>query len=147
MTDKSMGTGVGMGIHTANIRKVYGWLWHSLREAQREVPLLRWLGLLAVVCAGAVAYLAACEGKSKLDLAVYAGTALLFALEIPVIYYLLFEIYRKHRTNAIYDSKRLADLIRKISSEEIDLRSESNLPSNGTYLVPPSKLAGFDGGR
>jgi hypothetical protein len=46
--------------------------------------------------------------------------AILFILAIPVIFYLLFEIYRKHRTDAIFDSKRLADLIRRISLEEIE---------------------------
>jgi hypothetical protein len=142
-----MGTGVGMGIHKANIKKVFGWLWHALREAQREVPLLRWLGLLALVCAGSAAFLAVSEGKTKLDMAVYGGTVLLFALDLPVIYYLLFEIYRKHRSDAIYDSRRLADLIRRIANEEMELRLGQETAANTAFLVPPAERAAFDGGR
>jgi hypothetical protein len=46
-------------------------------------------------------------------------TALLFVLVVPAIQYLLFEIYRRHRSDAIFDSKRLAEHIRTVAREEI----------------------------
>ena len=109
MSNKSMGTGVGMGIHRANIKKVYGWLWHSWMEARREVPVLRWVGLACVATAAAAIVTAFSGGGTRLQLVGYGVTAVLYALEIPVIFYLLFEVYRKHRTDAIFETVRSVD--------------------------------------
>jgi len=119
MKKDTMGTGAAMGVHNRDSRRVFPWLWHSWMEAQQELPLLRWLGLAAVASAALAIFLAAREGGGYVDMAVDGAMAVLFILAIPVIFYLLFEIYRKHRTDAIFDSKRLADLIRKISLQEI----------------------------
>ncbi|HTB21813.1 MAG TPA: hypothetical protein VK914_03810 [bacterium] len=135
MTNKSMGTGVGMGIHRTNIKKVFGWLWHSWMEAQHEVPILRWVALAALATAGAAVYLAFSEGGTRLQLVGYVATAVLYALEIPVIFYLLFEVYRKHRTDAIFDSKRLADLIRKLALEQIEAREDARNAVKKTFLI------------
>lgn len=132
-----MGTGVGMGIHSSNIKKVFGWLWRSWMEAQGEVPLLRWVSLAALATAGAAVYLAFSEGGSKLQIVGYVGTAVLYALEIPVIFYLLFEIYRKHRADAIFDSKRLADLIRKLALEQIEAVEEARSAAKKTFMFIP----------
>jgi len=137
MINKSMGKGVGMGIHSSNIKKVYGWLWHSWVEAQREVPLLRWVTLAALATAGVAVYLAFSDGGSKLQIVDYVGTAVLYALEIPVIFYLLFEVYRKHRADAIFDSRRLADLIRKLALEQIEAREEARNAVKNTFMLIP----------
>ncbi|HTB21788.1 MAG TPA: hypothetical protein VK914_03685 [bacterium] len=139
MSNKSMGTGVGMGIHRSNIKKVFGWLWHSWMEAQHEVPILRWVALAAVATAAAAVYLAYSEGGTRLQLIGYMATAVLYALEIPVIFYLLFEVYRKHRTDAIFDSKRLADLIRKLAIEQIEAREEARSAIRKTFLMMPHR--------
>jgi len=120
MKKETMGTGAAMGVQNKDSRRVFGWLWHAWLEAQAELPMLRWLGLAACVAAVMAVVLAARQGLGALDMAIDGATAVLFILVIPVIFYLLFEIYRKHRTDAIFDSKRLADLIRKISLEEIE---------------------------
>jgi hypothetical protein len=135
MINKSMGSGVGMGIHRTNIKKVFGWLWHSWMQAQHEVPILRWVSLAALVTAGAVVYLAFSEGGSGLQILGYVGTAVLYVLEIPVIFYLLFEIYRKHRTDAIFDSRRLSDLIRKLALEQIEAREDARRVVKKTFLI------------
>jgi hypothetical protein len=120
MKKETMGTGAAMGVQHTDSKRVFPWLWHSWMEAQEEQPLLRWLGLGAAAAAGLAVFLAVREGGGVVDMAVDGAMAILFILAIPVIFYLLFEIYRKHRTDAIFDSKRLADLIRKISLEEIE---------------------------
>ncbi|HXB96837.1 MAG TPA: hypothetical protein VNZ54_02215 [bacterium] len=119
MKKDTMGTGAAMGVQHTDSRRVFPWLWHSWLEAQRELPLLRWLSLAALAAAALAVVLAARQGGGILDMLVDGAMAILFILAIPVIFYLLFEIYRKHRTDAIFDSKRLADLIRKISLQEI----------------------------
>lgn len=140
MSNKTMGTGVGMGIHRANIKKVYSWLWHSWKEAQHEVPVLRWVALASVLTAGAAVGIAfTTGGATRLELIGYVATAVLYALEIPVIFYLLFEVYRKHRTDAIYDSRRLADLIRKLALEQIEAREEARSAVRKTFLMMPHR--------
>jgi|GEM_PF-4556727 hypothetical protein len=120
MKKETMGTGAAMGVQHTDARRVFPWLWHSWMEAQSELPILRWLGLGALAAAALAVFAAAREGGGWMDMAVDGAMAILFILAIPVIFYLLFEIYRKHRTDAIFDSKRLADLIRKISLQEIE---------------------------
>lgn len=120
MKKETMGTGAGMGVQNGDSRRVFPWLWRSWLEAQKELPLLRWLGLVALGGATAAVVMAARNGGGYLDMAVYGMVAFLFVAAFPVIFYLLFEIYRKHRTDAIFDSRRLADLIRRISREEIE---------------------------
>lgn len=120
MKKETMGTGAAMGVQHTDSRRVFPWLWHSWMEAQQELPVLRWLSLAALAAAVLAVVLAARQGGGVLDMLVDGAMALLFILAIPVIFYLLFEIYRKHRTDAIFDSKRLADLIRKISLQEIE---------------------------
>jgi hypothetical protein len=120
MKKDTMGTGAAMGVQHTDARRVFPWLWHSWMEAQGELPVLRWLGLAALASAALAVVLAVREGGGLVDMAVDGAMAALFILAIPVIFYLLFEIYRKHRTDAIFDSKRLADLIRKISLQEIE---------------------------
>ncbi|HTB33318.1 MAG TPA: hypothetical protein VK842_00500 [bacterium] len=109
-----------MGVQHTDARRVFPWLWHSWMEAQRELPVLRWLSVAALAAALMAVVLAAREGGDMVDMLVDGAMAILFILAIPVIFYLLFEVYRKHRTDAIFDSKRLADLIRKISQQEIE---------------------------
>jgi hypothetical protein len=120
MKKETMGTGAAMGVQHTDSKRVFPWLWHSWMEAQQELPVLRWLSLTALAAAALAVVLAAREGRGVLDMLVDGTMAILFILAIPVIFYLLFEIYRKHRTDAIFDSKRLADLIRKISVQEIE---------------------------
>ena len=131
MKKDTMGSGAAMGVHNGDSKRVFAWFWRSWMEAQAEIPLLRWLGLVAVAVAVLVVVLAARQGKGFIDIAVDGATALLFILAMPVIFYLLFEIYRKHRTDAIFDSKRLADLIRRISQEEIAANESSAAGRNG----------------
>ena len=120
MKKETMGTGAAMGVRPTDSRRVFPWLWHAWLEAQQELPVLRWLSLSALAAAVLAVVLAARQGGGFLDMLVDGAMAILFILAIPVIFYLLFEIYRKHRTDAIFDSKRLADLIRKISLQEIE---------------------------
>ena len=130
-----MGYGAGMGAHHIDAKRVFTWLWHSWLEALKEIPLLRWVALAALFAAGAALYLAASEGKSILDIAVYGMITLLFVLAVPVIFYLLFEVYRKHRSDAIFDSKRLADHIRKVAKEEIEANEEAKLALENTLMM------------
>jgi hypothetical protein len=120
MKKDTMGAHAAMGIRTANIKRVFSWLGRSLLEAQSEVPLLRWLIVAAMVIAGVVMAVAYAEGRTAVEISAYTATALLFGMLVAVIFYLLFEMYRKHRSDAIFDSRRLTDLIRKISKEEIE---------------------------
>jgi hypothetical protein len=120
MKKETMGTGAAMGVQNRDSRRVFTWFWHAWLEAQDELPMLRWLGLAAVAAAVLAVVLAAREGRGPLEVAVDGATAVLFILAFPVIFYLLFEIYRKHRSDSIFDSRRLADLIRKISKQEIE---------------------------
>lgn len=129
----SMGQGAGAGQQGTDAKRVYAWLWHSWLEAQAEIPLLRWLGLAALLCAAAVLALAVSEGKSALESVVYAMTTLLFVMVIPAIDYLLFEVYRRHRSDAIFDSKRLADHIRAIAKEEVELNEAAKLALEGGF--------------
>lgn len=124
MNKETMGNGAGLGNQHTNAKRVFGWLWHSWLEAQREVPLLRWLSLGAIGLGLLFVVLAAFEGESILEMIVYGITALMFWLMVPIIFYLLFEIYRKHRSDAIFDSRRLADTIRRIAKEEIEAAYE-----------------------
>jgi hypothetical protein len=124
MKKETMGTGAAMGVQHTDSRRVFPWLWHAWLEAQNEQPLLRWLGLAAAAAALLAVVLAVREGGGYVDMVVDGAMAILFILAIPVIFYLLFEIYRKHRTDAIFDSKRLADLIRKISLQEIEAQRD-----------------------
>ena len=135
MKKEHMGSGVGMGNHHTDAKRVFTWLWHSWLEAQRDIPLLRWVALAAFFAAGAALYLASAEGKTVLDIAVYGMITLLFVLAIPVILYLLFEVYRKHRSDAIFDSKRLADHIRKVARQEIEANEESKLALENTLMM------------
>lgn len=115
----TMGSGAAMGNQHTDSKRVFAWLWSSWLEAQKEVPALRWLSLLAVALGLFCVWLAAFQGGSVLEMIVYGLTALMFGLMVPVIFYLLFEIYRKHRSDAIFDSRRLTDMIRKLAQEEI----------------------------
>lgn len=138
MKKDTMGTGAAMGVQHTDSRRVFPWLWHSWMEAQEELPLLRWLGLAALAAAALAVFLAAREGGGFVDMAVDGAMAVLFILAFPVIFYLLFEIYRKHRTDAIFDSKRLADLIRKISLQEI----EAHRSGRGRMEAPDDSESG-----
>jgi hypothetical protein len=137
MKRSAMGNHAATGIHPTHATRVFAWLWHAWVEAQHEIPLLRWLALSIVAAAGVAVYLAVQEGKTALDIAVYGGIVLLFALAISANLYLLFEIYRKHRSDAIFDSKRLAHLIQKIAQEEIEAHEQAKLAGENTLLMPP----------
>lgn len=116
----NMGHGAGSGTHGTSVLRVYGWLWHAWLEALKEVAGLRWLALAAVLCALGLMSLAVAEGKSALEICAYGGTAFGFVAALAAIQYSLFEIYRHHRSEAIFDSKRLADHIRAIVKEELE---------------------------
>jgi hypothetical protein len=120
MSKETMGSGAAMGNQHTDAKRAFGWLWHSWLEAQREIPLLRWLSLAAIGLGLLFVMLAGFQGESVLEMIVYGLTALMFGLMVPIIFYLLFEVYRKHRSDAIFDSRRLADTIRKIAQEEIE---------------------------
>ena len=138
MKKEAMGHGVGVGMHGTNAKRAYAWLWHSWVEAQRELPSLRWISLAAVVSALGVLYLAVSEGKTLLDMVIYGAIAFMFVMTVPAIFYLLFEIYRKHRSDAIFDSKRLAEVIRKVAREEIEANEENKLAIENTLLMMQS---------
>ena len=135
MRKGSMGYGAAMGAQHTKASRAFSWLWHSWMEAQSELPILRWLALAAVANAGLAAYLAVAEGNTVLDAVVYGMIALLFVMAFPVIYYLLFEVYRKHRSDAIFDSRRLTDLIRKIAREELEADAEEKMALENTLLM------------
>jgi hypothetical protein len=106
-------------------RKVYTWLWHSWLRAQYEAPVLRWLGLTAVLVAFLAAALASAQGDNLLTALVYGGTVFLFTAVISAISYLLSRTHHRHRWDSIYASKRMTDLIRKIAREEIRAKGRS----------------------
>jgi hypothetical protein len=135
MKNKSMGNGAAAGIHSTDARRVFAWLWHAWLEAQSEVPLLRWLGLAVLASTGLVVYFAVAEGATVLEMAIDAMVTILFALAIPTIFYLLFEVYRKHRSDAIFDSHRLAALIHRIAREEIEAQLEADLAQENRLLM------------
>ncbi len=135
MKFRSMGSGAAAGIQHNDAKRVFTWLWHAWLEAQSDVPLLRWLGLAAVASAGLALYLAVAEGRTGLEMTVYAMVTLGFVLAIPVIFYLLFEVYRKHRSDAIFDSHRLAGLIPRSAREEIEARAEADLVHENRVLM------------
>ncbi len=139
---KTMGSGAAAGITAGHANRVFTWFWHAWLEAQAEIPLLRWLALAALFAAGLAVYLAAAEGKTILDVAVYGMLALLFVLNVPVIFYLLFEVYRKHRSDAIFDSHRLTSLIRRISQEEIARNADAKTAPEDKLLLLRSGRAG-----
>lgn len=112
------------GIRAINVRRVFGWLWRSWLQAEREVPLLRWLALASAATASLVAYLAAKQGQGALEIAVFGLAPVLFGLILSLIIYLLFAIYSRHRSDAIFDSRRLSDLIRKLAQEEIRIHED-----------------------
>lgn len=142
MKKDALGDGAATRIHIYNAKRVFAWLWQAWLEVLKEVPLLRWLTVAAVVLVGLAVYQAAREGKTALEMVVYGMTVLLFALAIPVILYLLFEIYRKHRSDAIFDSKRLADLIHKLAQEDIQLNEETKMVLvNTVYMTPSHKTS------
>jgi hypothetical protein len=122
--------------HPTDLKKIMAWMWHSWMEAQAEAPVLRWLGAAALALAGLAIYMAASEGESALRIAVDGAVGLSLVLLLPVIIALLFEISRKHRSDAMHDSKRLSELIRKISMEEMRALQDSNrgLDSAREYL-------------
>jgi hypothetical protein len=132
-----MGHGAAMGIpeHTSP-KRVFTWLWYAWVRAQKEVPLLRWLVVAAVAAACLVIYLAVNDGKTGLEMLVYGMVAALFIIEVPMVLYLLFEVYRKHRSDAIFDSKRLSDLIHKLAREEVEQAEEARLALENTLLMP-----------
>ena len=138
MKKELLGAGAAMGQHNTDARRVYGWLWGAWLQAQHELPVLRWLGA-AVFLAGALAVsLAVASGNSPLEMAIYGMVAVLFMLVVPAILYLLFEVYRKHRSDAIFDSHRLAALIKRISREEILAQEEERLAlENNLPLMKP----------
>jgi hypothetical protein len=135
MKFRSMGNGAAAGIQHNDAKRVFAWLWHAWLEAQSQVPLLRWLGLAAAACASLAVYLAVAEGRTGLEMTVYAMVTLLFVLAVPAIFYLLFEVYRKHRSDAIFDSHRLAGLIHRIAREEIEARAEADLAQENRVLM------------
>jgi uncharacterized membrane protein len=135
MKRDTMGSGAAMGLHGTSSKRVFLWLWHSWLEAQSEVASVRWLSVAALGTAAWAVYLAGAEGKTGLEIAVYGMTAALFAVAIAVIFYLLFEVYRKHRSDAIFDSKRLADLIHKLAKEEVEANEEAKLALENTILM------------
>lgn len=135
MKKETMGSGAAMGLHSTSAFKAYAWLWHSWLEAQRELPVLRWLSLGAAALAATALYLAVAQGDTVLTAVIDGMVAALFALLIPAIYYLLFEIYRKHRSDAIFDSKRLAHLIQRIAHQEIEASEEAKLALENTLLM------------
>lgn len=130
----NMGLGAGSGPHGTDARRVYTWLWHAWVEAQRELPVLRVLTALAAACVAAILVLAMGEGRTYLEVAVYTLTALLFVLVVPAIQYLLFEIYRYHRSDAIFDSKRLAGHIRAIAKEEVEAAAAGRQAPDGRLV-------------
>jgi hemerythrin superfamily protein len=83
------------------------------------VPLLRWLGILALVLTLLAAALAATGAGSALEAAFDALTAVMFALVISAILYLLFEVQRRHRADRLFSGHRLARFVRRLSREEI----------------------------
>lgn len=131
----NMGHGAGSGMHGTSVLRVYGWLWRSWLEALAEIPALRWLGLAALVCAALLVGLALAEGKSGLEVAIDGMIAFLFVMVFPAIHYLLFEIYRHHRSDAIFDSKRLADHIREIAKEEIESNELARSAAGSTAVL------------
>lgn len=134
MNKETMGHGAAAGGQHLSVKRAYKWLWHAWLEAMAEVPLLRWL------CAGAfgllvlAVVLAARNGEAPLEMAIFGLMALLFGLMITAICYLLFEIYRRHRSDAIFDSQRLEHLIRKLAQEEIEAAYDGRGASLGATL-------------
>jgi hypothetical protein len=133
--NKSMGSGAAAGVHPTDARRVFTWLWHAWLEAQSDVPLLRWLGLAVLAAAALAIYLAATGGSGILETVIYALVAVLFVLTVPAIFYLLFEVYRKHRSDAIFDSHRLTSLIQRIAREEIEAKAEAELAQENRLLM------------
>jgi hypothetical protein len=104
---------------TVPTRKVFTWLWHSWLRAQREAPVLRWLGTLAVLVAFLAVAVAVAQGDNLLTALVYGGIVFLFTAVISAISYLLSRTHHRHRWDSIYASKRMTDLIRRVAREEI----------------------------
>jgi hypothetical protein len=108
-------------------KKIFVWLWHSWVKAQREVPLLRWLALLALVVAGLVIGLASAQGETPLTMAVYGMIAFMFVVTLSAIVYLLSKVQRKQRLDSLLASKRLSNLIRKIARAELEANEKARL--------------------
>jgi hypothetical protein len=106
--------------------------------ARREYPVLGWLAAGAVAALGLLVWTMASQGRTTLDIVTYAMIALLFAAQVPFILYLLFEIHRRHRMQAVFDGKRLAETVRKTLRLELESLEQERLlrESNFVLLVP-----------
>jgi len=88
-------------------------------KAQFAVPLAGWLGVAAAASAALVGLLALMEGGPLRAAALDAVLALLFALAVSAILYVLFGLRRRHRAGAFVGGRRLSQRIRQLAREEI----------------------------
>lgn len=140
MKHDPMADGAAKGMRHQHPARVFAWLWKAWLEAGAQVPLLRWLGALVIALVALAVYRAFAEGRGALECMIYGMTVLLFAMAISAIIYLLFEIYRKHRSDAIFSGHRLTELIRSISRSEIAAEADARAElGNAVFLLPGEK--------